>query len=305
MARAGQRWFGFRELHKHLIHAIERFLEDDMMTYAAAIAFQMFFSLFAFVIFLIALLGFFQIPSFFDQLVEQAETVLPGQAAWIVERVAGQMHEQSSKWLLFFGIIATLWSASSGVRALMHALNTAYHVEPRPTWKRYPLSIFYTVVLTVMIIVAVGSVLIEPQAIGWIADQVGVGTQIGASTIFVVLWTWLRFPVALLLVMVIVALIYYLLPNADEPFRLITLGTVLAAIVWVAASLGFAYFVSNFVFYSATYGPLGAVLALQIYFFISASVLLFGAEVNVEIYDQLVEDVDERKMTPEASQAGE
>src|SRR5215217_832782 len=263
MATVGQRWFGFRELHKHLINAIERFVEDDMMTYAAAIAFQMFFSLFAFVIFFIALLGFLQIPSFFDQLVEQAETVLPGHAAWIVEQVTGQIHEQSSKWVLFFGIVAALWSASSGVRALMYALNTAYHVEPRPTWKRYPLSIFYTIVLTVMIIVVVGSILIDPQVIGRVADQVDVGTQIGASTIVVALWTWLRVPVALLLLMVVVALIYYLLPNADEPFRLITLGTALAAIVWVATSLGFSYYVSNILFYSATYGPLGAVLALQ------------------------------------------
>jgi membrane protein len=276
-----------------------------MMTYAAAIAFQMFFSFFAFVIFLIALLGFLQIPSFFDQLVEQAETVLPGHAAWIVEQVAGQIHEQSSKWVLFFGIVAALWSASSAVRALMHALNTAYHIESRSTWKRYPLSIFYTIILALMIIVAVGSMLIDPQVIGWIADQVGVGTQIGMSTILVALWTWLRFPVAVLLLTVIVALIYYLLPNADEPFRLITLGTVLAAIVWVATSLGFSYFVTNFVFYNATYGTLGAVLALQIYFFMSASVLLFGAEVNVEIYDQLVEDVDEEKKAQEASQADE
>ncbi len=293
MARVEQRWFGFHELHKHLIHAIERFLEDDMLTYAAAIAFQMFFSLFAFVIFLITFLGFLQIPTFFDQLVEQARTVLPGQAAWIVEQVTGQVPEQSSKWLLFFGIIATVWSASAGVRALMHALNTAYHVGPRPTWKRYTLSIFYTMVLVVMITIGVGSMLIDPQVIGWIADQAGVDTQIGATTIFIVLWSWLRFPIALLLLTVVVALMYYLLPNADEPFRLITLGTVLAAVVWVTTSLGFSYYVSNFVFFSATYGTLGAVLALQIYFFISASVLLFGAEVNVEIYDQLVEDVDE------------
>src|ERR671939_960714 len=100
MATVGQRWVGFRELHTRLINGIERFLEDDMLTYAAAIAFQMFFSLFAFVIFLIALLGFLQIPSLFDQLVDQAETVLPGQAAWIVEQVTGQIHQQSSKWLL-------------------------------------------------------------------------------------------------------------------------------------------------------------------------------------------------------------
>src|ERR687884_707696 len=111
MATVGQRWFGFRELHKHLINAIERFVEDDMMTYAAAIAFQMFFSLFAFVIFLIALLGFLQIPGFFDRLVDQAQTVLPGHASRIVEQVTGQLREQSNKGLLFFGIIATLWSA--------------------------------------------------------------------------------------------------------------------------------------------------------------------------------------------------
>jgi membrane protein len=286
-------------LHKHFARAIERFFEDDMLTYAAAIAYQMFFSLFAFVIFLVALLGFLQLPGFFDRLVDQAQTVLPGQATWIVEQVTGQMREQSNKGLLFFGIIATLWSASSGVRGLMHALNTAYHVEPRPTWKRYSVSIFYTIVLAVMIIIAAGSVLIDPQMIGWIADQLGV------STMFVPLWSWLRFPVAVLLLVVVVAFISYALPNADEPFRLITLGAVLAVIVWVAASLGFSYYVSNFVFYSATYGTLGAIIALQIYFFISAAVLLFGAEVNVEIYYQLVEDEDESNKTREASRADE
>ena len=181
----------------------------------------------------------------------------------------------------------------------MHALNTAYHVEPRPTWKRYSVSIFYTIVLAVMIIIAAGSVLIDPQMIGWIADQLGV------STMFVPLWSWLRFPVAVLLLVVVVAFIYYALPNADEPFRLITLGAVLAVIVWVAASLGFSYYVSNFVFYSATDGTLGAIIALQIYFFISAAVLLFGAEVNVEIYYQLVEDEDESNKTREASRADE
>jgi membrane protein len=296
MATVGQHKLRLGELGKCLITAAERFTEDDMMTYAAAIAYQMFFSLFSLVIFLISLLGILQISGFFDQLLDQAQTALPGQAAWIVEQVIGQVRELSGIGVLSFGVIATLWSASTGVRALMHALNAAYHVEqPRPTWKRFPLSIFYAVLLMVMIIVPLGLILISSQEVSWIADQLGV------STVFATLWSWLRFPVAVLFLMVVIAFVYYLLPNADEPFRFVTPGAVLAVIAWVAASLVFSYYVSNFVVYNATYGSLGAVLALLLYFFITASVLLFGAEVNVAIYHKFAKDEKEGEKARETS----
>lgn len=276
------------ELGRHFISAIERFAEDDMMTYAAAIAYQLFFSLFSFVIFFISLLGILQIPDFFDQLVDQAQTALPMQGTWIVEQVLGQIRELSSIGVLSFGAVATLWAASAGVRALMHALNTAYHIEQeRQSWKRYPLSILYAALLIIMIVIVVGLLVVSTPEMRWIADQIGI------STVFVTWWSWLRFPVAILFLMFVVAFIYYILPNAGEPFRLVTPGAVLAVIVWVAASLLFSYYVSNFLVYNATYGSLGAVLALLLYFFISASVLLFGAEVNVEIYHEVVEDQDE------------
>jgi membrane protein len=285
MASVGPLKLDLGKLHKGSIKAIERFGEDDMLTYAAAMAYLMLFSLYPFLIFLSALLGILQIPGFFEQLVAQAQTVLPGQAMGIVEQVVGQIREQNSVGLLFFGIVATLWSASAAVRALMHALNAAYHVEQeRPAWKRYPLSIVYAVLLSVVAIAALGLMLIKTQDMRWISEQLGV------STISVTLWAWLHFPCAVLLLMVSVALVYYKLHNADEQFRFITPGAVLAVIVWVAASLGFSYFVSNFLFYNATYGSLGTFMALQLYFFISAAVLLLGAEVNAEIYSQLVED---------------
>lgn len=285
MASVGPLKLDLGKLHKGSIKAIERFGEDDMLTYAAAMAYLMLFSLYPFLIFLSALLGILQIPGFFEQLVAQAQTVLPGQAMGIVEQVVGQIREQNSVGLLFFGIVATLWSASAAVRALMHALNAAYHVEQeRPAWKRYPLSIVYAVLLSVVAIAALGLMLIKTQDMRWISEQLGV------STISVTLWAWLHFPCAVLLLMVSVALVYYKLHNADEQFRFITPGAVLAVIVWVAASLGFSYFVSNFLLYNATYGSLGTFMALQLYFFVSAAVLLLGAEVNAEIYSQLVED---------------
>ena len=286
MTTSGQR--RAKKVGKRLIKPIEEFIEDDMTTYAAALAYQTLFSLFPFALFLVALLGFLQIPGFFDWLLDQARAVLPEQAMDVVEQVIGQIRGQSSGGLLSLGIIIALWAASSGVRMLMSALNAAYDVaEDRPAWKRYPLSIFYTIVLAIVIILAVGLMLGGPQVMEWLADQIGLGA------LFVTLWAWLRLPVAILLLMVVVALVYYLLPNVDQPFRFITPGSVLAVIVWIAASFGFSFYVSNFPSYSATYGSLGAVIVLLLYFFVSAAVLLFGAEVNAQIYYHFAEDEDE------------
>ncbi len=232
--------------------SVKGFLGDDMTTYAAALAYHVLFALFPFVIFLVALLGFLRIPGFFDWLLGQARTALPQQAAGQVEQVIQQIQGQAQGGLLSFGIIAAIWAASAGVRSLMNALNTAYDVEEsRPAWKRYPLSILYTIGLAVMLIVAAGLMLIGPQVAEWIAGQVGLGS------LFLTLWTWLRWPVAVLLLMLAVAVVYYVVPNVDQPFRFITPGSVLAVIVWILASLGFSYYVSNFGSYGATYGSLG------------------------------------------------
>lgn len=134
-----------------------------------------------------------------------------------------------------------------------------------------------------MLIVAAGLMVLGPQIATWFADGVGLGGT------FVALWTWLRIPVAVLLLVVVLALVYYLFPNTKQPFRLVTPGAVLAAVVWLAASLGFAYYAANFANYSATYGSLGAIVLL-LYFFISSAVLLFGAEVNAEVYREAVEE---------------
>lgn len=253
------------------------FVQDKMSIYAAALAYYVLFAIFPFTIFLIALLGFLNISAVFDWLFDQARRLLPPQALNSVRAVIDELRRQQ-RGLLSFGVIGALWSASSGLRGLMDALNVAYDVgERRPAWKRYPLSIVYTLGLAALIIVAAGLMLIGPRAVGWLADQLGLGQ------LFTTLWGWLRLPIAALLLMCSVAVVYYALPNVHQRFRLITPGAVLAVLVWITASLGFGYYVAHFGNYQATYGSLGAIIILLLHFYLSASALLLGAELNAVI----------------------
>ncbi len=262
-----------------LKRSFRSFSKNDMLTYAAALSYQALFALFPFLIFLIAVLGFLHIPQFFDWLLEQARTALPADGYRLVENVVESVQGKARGGLLSLGIVVAVWSASSGVRSVMNAMNVAFGVEEsRPIWKRYLFSVIYTIGLAALLIASTGLTLIGPKAIEWIADQANLGSE------FVTLWTWLRWPVLIVLLIVAAALIYYVAPNVDQPFALITPGAVLAVIVWVLASLGFSLYVSNFSNYSSTYGSLGGIIVLLLYFYISSAVLLLGAEVNAQFH---------------------
>lgn len=264
-------------LHRVLVRTVKEFLDDEMSTYASALAYQALFSLFPFLLFLIALIGFLHLPDFFSWLRLQTELVLPPQALEQVNPVIDQL-QQSKGGLLSVGIVIALWTASAGVRLMMSAMNAAYDVpEGRPVWKRIPLSIIYTVGLAGMLLVAAALMVLGPQVMEWIASQVGM------QEFIVTLWTILRWPTIIILLMVAVAVIYYVMPDVKQKFRFITPGSVLAVVVWIVASLGFAYYVKTFADYNAMYGSIGAIIVLLLYFYISAAVLLLGAEMNAVI----------------------
>ncbi|KYC14003.1 MULTISPECIES: YihY/virulence factor BrkB family protein [Pseudomonas] len=283
-------------LHRVLVRTVKEFLDDEMSTYASALAYQMLFSLFPFLLFLIALIGFLHLPDFFSWLRLQSELVLPPQALEQVNPVIDQL-QQSKGGLLSVGIVIALWTASAGVRLMMSAMNAAYDVpEGRPVWKRIPLSIIYTVGIAGMLLVAAALMVLGPQVMEWIAAQVGM------QEVIVTVWTILRWPAIIILMMVAVALIYYVMPDVKQQFRFITPGSVLAVVVWILASLGFAYYVKTFADYNAMYGSIGAIIVLLLYFYISAAVLLLGAEMNAVIEHMSSEgknpgekDVDEHK----------
>ncbi|OLF52709.1 YihY/virulence factor BrkB family protein [Pseudomonas chlororaphis] len=264
-------------LHRVLVRTVTEFIDDEMSTYASALAYQMLFSLFPFILFLIALIGFLHLPDFFSWLRLQSELVLPPQALEQVNPVIDQL-QQSKGGLLSVGIVIALYTASAGVRLMMSAMNAAYDVvEKRPLWKRFPLSIFYTIGIAGMLLAAAALMVLGPQVMGWIAAQVGL------EDFIVTVWTILRWPVIVILMMVAVALIYYVMPDVKQEFRFITPGSVLAVVVWIVASLGFAFYVKTFANYNAMYGSIGAIIVLLLYFYISSAVLLLGAEMNAVI----------------------
>lgn len=260
--------------------SVRSFLEHDMPTYAAALAYRALFALFPFFAFLVALLGFLEITSFFEWMIHQTRSTLQEQHArtgeWLIRQ--GLYQAQGGE-LLSSIIVLAIWSVSGGVRSLTKALNTVHGVvESRPAWKRLVLQAFFAVWLAVTLIIAISLLLIGPWAVEWLVGLVGL------DEIFISLWAWLRLPVALVLLMLVVSVVYWVVPNVDQPLRLITPGAVLAVIVWVVASLAFAYYVTNFANYSVIYGSLGAAVALLLYFYISAVVLLLGAEMNAVIH---------------------
>ncbi|QQZ40737.1 YihY/virulence factor BrkB family protein [Pseudomonas sp. SK3(2021)] len=280
-------------LHRVLVRTVTEFIDDEMSTYASALAYQMLFSLFPFILFLIALIGFLHLPDFFSWLRLQSELVLPPQALEQVNPVIDQL-QQSKGGLLSVGIVIALYTASAGVRLMMSAMNAAYDVvENRPLWKRFPLSIFYTIGIAGMLLVAAALMVLGPQVMGWIAAQVGL------EDFIVTVWTILRWPVIVILMMVAVALIYYVMPDVKQEFRFITPGSVLAVVVWIIASLGFAFYVKTFANYNAMYGSIGAIIVLLLYFYISSAVLLLGAEMNAAI-----EHMSSDGKTPGARGAG-
>lgn len=257
--------------------SVRDFLADDMPTYAAALAYHVFFSLFPFVFFLIALLEFLGLSHYFDVLWAQARFFFPQRSFELVTQLIDELRVPE-RGLLSFGAVIALWLASGGVRSLIIALNVIYGAKRRrPAWKRYLLSIIYTIGIAVMLIVASALMTVGPAAMQWLAAYAGF------KQLFVTLWTWLRWPAALLLLTVAVAISYDAAPNVTQRFRLVSPGSVLSVAAWVAASLAFGYYVRHFASYSVMFGSVGIGIVLLLYFYISCAVLLFGAEVNAVI----------------------
>lgn len=253
------------------------FFNRDLDTYAAAVAFQMLFAVIPFIIVFIAILGFFDLEGLYQNLYENAETVIPGDATEIIDRVVEDI-DQPAGGLMSLALLVALWLASSAMRSATHALNIAYNVEEtRPVWSQFLLSIAYTLSIVLLLILALLLMIVGPQAVEWVAGLIAL------DDIFITIWTWLRWPVAVMLLMITVAFIYFAAPNNKQKFRHIIPGSVLSVLVWIGLSLGFDFYMRTFVDLSILYGSLGAIIFLLLYFYISAAVLLFGAELNAVI----------------------
>ena len=261
--------------------AAKRFSSNDMSTHAAALSYATLFAIFPFLLFLIALLGTLNIPEFFDWLLDQARTTMPSDAYGLFSDAISQIQGRARGGLLSVGIIAALWGAASGVRSLMNSLNVAFDVEEtRALWLRYALSIGYTVGLAALFIASAALMLLGPELMEKLAGAAG------WSEAFVTAWNLLRWPLLGLLLAVVLGLIYRQLPDTSLTIHDIIPGALVAVAGWLIASAAFGFYVNSFGNYSATYGSLGGIIVLLLFFYLSSLIVLFGAEVNAEVRRQ-------------------
>jgi len=242
---------------------------DEVQDAAAALTYWGVLALFPFVLFLVALGGLVIDPQQIEALVRELSTVAPQEAVGLIESRLQSLVATPAGGLLTLGLLGALWSASSGIAALIRALNKMYDVrESRPGWKVRLLAIGVTLFAAAFALAAALVAVAAPA----VANAIG-----GPAATAI---DWLRLPVAGLLMMFVWAVLYWALPDVEQRFRFITPGSVVGVLIWMAASWGFSVYVRNFGSYDATYGALGGVIVLLLWMWISAQALLLGAEIN-------------------------
>ena len=188
-------------------------------------------------------------------------------------------HRSAAGILLIAGLLAALWSASGYIGAFMRAANDIWDVkEGRPVWKTIPLRLGVTALMLVLLTASALAVVLTGPLARKVGDVVGLGSAA------VTAWDIAKWPVLILVVSFMIALLYYATPNVKHPrFQWVSPGSLLAVLVWIITSALFAFYVANFGSYNKTYGALGGVIVFLTWLWITNNVILLGAEFNAEM----------------------
>jgi membrane protein len=263
-----------------LKRAVAEFRRDNLTDWAAALTYYGVLSIFPALIVLVSIVGLIG-SSATQPLLDNLGSFAPGAAKDIVANaIRGLAASRGTAGILFFlGLAAALWSASGYIAAFIRASNAIWDIEEaRPIWWTLPLRIGITLVVVTLLALSAIAVVVT----GSLADKLG--DLIGLSGAAVTAWEIAKWPVLLLVVSGIFALLYYAAPNVRQPgFRWVTPGGVIAVFIWIVASAGFALYVANFGSYNKTYASLGAVIIFLVWLWISNVALLLGAEMNAEL----------------------
>jgi membrane protein len=251
---------------------------DDVLNLAAQQAYYFFFALFPALLALISIASFFPIHNLIDETVKLLGRVAPKDVLEIIGAQIQKISEGNAVGILTIAFFFTLWSSSSAVVSMCGTLNAAYDItEGRPWWRVRLTAIGLTLGLAVFILLSMTLVVAGPALAEKTAAAFGLGP--------VFEWTWkiAQWPLVFLLVVTACAFVYYFAPDAEQDWVWITPGAVLATLLWVLISMGFRFYVTNFSNYNETYGAIGGVMVLLLWFYVSGIALLIGAELNAEI----------------------
>ena len=256
----------------------EAFWTDNCLALAAQLAYYFFFALFPALLFLVALASYFPLTTLIDDLFRTMSGFMPPEALQLITEQMLKISGDRQGGLLTLGMLLALSSSSAAMVAIIDTLNAAYDVEEgRPWWKVRLTAILLTIAVAIFILVSFALVLVGPTIATRLADTMNLGPAFE--------WTWkiLQWPVLFALASLGIASIYYFAPDVQQEWVWLAPGAFFATTLWLAASLGFKYYVANWGNYTETYGLLGAVMILLLWFYISGLAILVGAEMNAEI----------------------
>jgi membrane protein len=270
------------------VNVVRDMEKNHTMAFAAALAYYFVVALFPFLIFLSAVAAYLPVPDFFSQIMGLIARVVPAANMGPLRTLMkGTILSRHSR-LLTFGILFTLWSASSGFTALIDALNTAYDVaETRRYWKTRGLAVLLTFSVGCLLVIALGLLLVGPSLSAWLTRTFGM----------VNLWSYLRWIVAAGCTILAVELLYFVAPNVKQRFVNTLSGAVIAVGGWMGLSHLLGIYFQDFSAYSRGYGSLGIGLAFSIWLYWTGFVILIGAQFNAELLH-----VAEEKLAPETKQ---
>jgi membrane protein len=253
-------------------------ISDDILDLAAQQAYYFFFALFPALLFVLSVASFFPLQSLTDNVVNMLGRVAPHDVIEIINTQLRQLGDKNSGGLLTFAFLVTIWSSSGAMVSIITTMNACYDItESRPWWKTRVTAVGLTIGLAIFILASMFLVLAGPAFAEHLANTLRLGAAFK--------WTWwvLQWPVVFVLVATGIGLIYYFAPDAEQDWVWLTPGSVLATFLWLLVSLGLKLYYQFVPNANASYGALGGVMVLMLWFYVSGLALLVGAELNSEI----------------------
>ena len=281
---------------KHaLVRTYADVVEGHAMQMAAALSYYFVLSLFPALIFLSAVVAYLPVPDLFNQALALMAQFLPADSMGLVRRVVADVISPNKGTFLSFGILGSLWAASGGFAAAMEALNIAYEVkEDRPFWKTRPLALGLAFMTGALLLVALSVMIVGPRFGEWLAARVHL------SGLFVPLWPYIHWTIAVGFTILAVEALYFLAPNVKQRFLATLPGAVLAVGCWIGLSYLLGIYFRHFANFNKTYGTLGAAIALMVWLYWTGFAMLVGAELNAELAKMSSEGKLQQKQEPPA-----
>jgi membrane protein len=253
-----------------------RFKDDDVPAIGAQLTYYLILSLFPFLIFLVTLLSFIELSG--DSVIAELIRLLPAEASDLIKNILTEVMDNSSGTLLSIGMIATIWSASNGINAILKGLNKAYDIEEqRPFWKIRGIALITTISLVVVIALVV-LMLILGKAIGEYLFE-----WLNSPSSFQWIWSVLIYVIPIIAMVGAFTLLYWIVPNRKLALREVLPGSIFSTFGWLLVSLLFQLYINNFGNYSKTYGSLGGMIILLIWLYVSSIIIILGGEINAAL----------------------